>query len=149
MLVKFRLLQEQPPDAFCKKLFLERYSQNSEEKTCGRYSILIKLHSHGCKKETLAQVFSFKFSKIYKNTFFTEQLRTTASGFSFSEVDTGGVLWKISQNSQENTFGLWNFQIHLFLQNSSGRLFLAFSCNVTKMGYCQQCLENLRWIFII
>ena len=31
-----------------------------------------------------------------------------------------------------------------FLQNTSGRLLLAFSCNVTKMGYCQQCLENLR-----
>ena len=30
------------------------------------------------------------------------------------------------------------------LQNTSGRLILAFSCNVTKMGYCQQCLENFR-----
>ena len=30
-----------------------------------------------------------------------------------------------------------------FLQNTSGRLLLAFSCNVTKMGYCQQCLEKL------
>ena len=29
------------------------------------------------------------------------------------------------------------------LQNTSGRL-LAFLCNVCKMEYCQQCLENLR-----
>ena len=31
------------------------------------------------KKETLAQVFSCEFCKIFKNTFFTEHLRTTAS----------------------------------------------------------------------
>ena len=83
---------EQPPDAFCKKVFLERCSQNSQENACVRDSILIKLHSQGCKKETLAQVFSCEFSKISKNTFFTEHLRTTASAFSFSEAATGGVL---------------------------------------------------------
>ena len=33
------------------------------------------------KKETLAQVFSCEFFEISKNTFFTEHLRTTASGF--------------------------------------------------------------------
>ena len=32
------------------------------------------------KKETLAQVFSCEFFKIYKNTFFTEHLWATASG---------------------------------------------------------------------
>ena len=32
--------------------------------------------------------------EIFKNTFFTEHLRTTASAFSFSEAATGGVLWK-------------------------------------------------------
>ena len=31
------------------------------------------------KKETLAQVFSCEFCEIFKNTFFTEHLRTTAS----------------------------------------------------------------------
>ena len=31
------------------------------------------------KKETLAQVFSYEFCEISKNTFFTEHLRTTAS----------------------------------------------------------------------
>ena len=75
-----------------KNVFLERCSQNSQKKACVRNSILIKLHSLGCKKETLAQVFSCEFSKISKNTFFTEHFRTTASGFSFSEVATGGVL---------------------------------------------------------
>ena len=50
--------------------------------------------------------------KIFKNTFFTEHLRATTSAFSSSEAATGGALCKISQNSQENTFGLRNF--HLF-----------------------------------
>ena len=128
MLVKFRLLQEQPPDAFCKKLFLERYSQNSEEKTCGRYSILIKLHSHGCKKETLAQVFSFKFSKICKNTFFTEQLRTTASGLLFRSRHrrcsmknftkfTGKHLWFVKfSNTPFFTEQLWTTVSGFFVQ---------------------------------
>ena len=58
-----------------KNVFL-KISQNSQENTCVSVSFLIKK-----KKETLAQVFSSKFCKISMNTFFTEQLRTTASIF--------------------------------------------------------------------
>ena len=49
--------------------------------TCAKASSRIKL-SEVCnfiKKEALAQVFSCEFCKIFKNTFFTEQLRVTAS----------------------------------------------------------------------
>ena len=104
-----------------KKVFLERCSQNSQENTCLRDSILIKLLAKGCKKEMLARVFSCEFSENSKNTFFTEHLRTTASAFSFSESATGGVLWKkvflqILQNSQKNTCGLLNFQEQLFFR---------------------------------
>ena len=38
--------------------------------------------AHACsfiKKENLAQVFSSEFCEIFKNTFFTEHLRTAAS----------------------------------------------------------------------
>ena len=45
-------------------------------------SFLIKLQASACnfvKKETLAQVFSSEFYKIFKNTFLTEHLRVTAS----------------------------------------------------------------------
>ena len=72
MLVKLQAFTgaEQPPDAICGKVFLERCSQNSQENTCARPSISIKLHFQGCKKETLTQVFSCEFSKISKNTFF-------------------------------------------------------------------------------
>ena len=47
--------------------------------TCVRDSILTK----GCKKETLAQVFSCEFCEISENNFFTEYLRTNASAISF------------------------------------------------------------------
>ena len=57
-------------------------SKNSRENTCARYSFLIKLQTSGLhfiKKETLIQVFSCEFSKIFKNTFFREQLWMTSS----------------------------------------------------------------------
>ena len=63
-----------------------------------------------------------------------------ASGFSFSEVATRGVLWKkvslkISQNLLENTCGLRNFQEHHFYRKTSGLLLVVFPCNFTKMGH--------------
>ena len=53
------------------KVFLE-ISQNSQENTLARVSILIKLQAKACnfiKKETLAQLFSREFCEISKNTF--------------------------------------------------------------------------------
>ena len=55
-----------------KKVFLE-ISQNSQENTCARVSFLVKLQASSLqfyfiKKETLAQVISCEFCKIYKNT---------------------------------------------------------------------------------
>ena len=51
------------------KVFL-KISQNSQENTCARAFI---------KKETLAQLFSCGFCKIFINNFFTEHLRMTTS----------------------------------------------------------------------
>ena len=63
-----------------KKVFLE-ISQNSQENTCARDSFLIKFQAcNFIKKESLAQVFSCEFCEISKDNFFTEHLRTTASG---------------------------------------------------------------------
>ena len=50
-----------------KKVFLE-ISQNSQENTCYRVSFLIKLYASACnfiKKETLAEVFSCSYMKIW------------------------------------------------------------------------------------
>ena len=80
---------------------------------------------------------SCEFSKISKNTSFTEHLWTTASAFNFSEAATGGVLWKkvllkISENSQENTFGLRNFRKHLFYRIPLNECFWLFRATLLK-----------------
>ena len=54
-------LQKQPPEVFCKKRFSGKFD---------------KLY----KKETVSQVFFCEFCGIFKNTFFTENLWTTACG---------------------------------------------------------------------
>ena len=69
-------------------VFLE-ILQNSQENTCARVSFLIKLQAEACnfiKKETLAQVFSWEFCKISKNTFFHRATPVAACGDSFSEI---------------------------------------------------------------
>ena len=72
-----KCVQKQPPEVLCKKVFLE-ISQNSQENTSARYLC------NFIKKETLAQVFSYEYCEISKNTFFTEHLWTTAFGFSWN-----------------------------------------------------------------
>ena len=64
-----------------KKLFLE-ILQNSQENTCAKVSFLIKLQVSACnfvKNGTLVQVFFYEFCKTFKNNYFIEHLRTTAS----------------------------------------------------------------------
>ena len=86
-LIKMTRLQVRSSHRRCsgKKVFLE-ISQNSKENNCVRASFLIKLQAKACnfiKKETLAQVFSCKFCKISKNTFFIEHLSVAAFGKCF------------------------------------------------------------------
>ena len=85
--------------------------------------------------------------EIFKNTLFTEHLRKTASAFSFSEAATGGVLWKkvfwkISENSQENTFGLRNFQKHLFYRTPLDDCFWLFRATLLKWGTANNVWKN-------
>ena len=54
-------------------------SQNSQENTCARVSLLIKLQAEAeaynfIEKETLAQMLYFEFWDIFKNTFFCRTL---------------------------------------------------------------------------
>ena len=77
------------------------------------------------------------FCEIFKNTFFTDHLLKTVSAFSFLEAAFGGVLWKnkflkISQNSQENNFGLRNFQKHLFYRTPLDDCFQLFRATLLK-----------------
>ena len=60
-----------------KKVFL-KVAKNSQENTCARVSFAA-LACNFIKKETLVQVFSCEFFEIFKNIFFMEHLRATAS----------------------------------------------------------------------
>ena len=86
----------EPPKVFCKiKVFLE-ISQNPKENTCARVSFLIKLQALACnftKNKTVAQMFSCEFCKIFKNTFFTEHLWTTASKTHPASYDPQSAYW--------------------------------------------------------
>ena len=65
-----------PPEKFCnKKVFLE-ILQNSQENAC---EWDLNKARNFINKETLEQVFSCELCKIFKNTFLTEHLQTTAS----------------------------------------------------------------------
>ena len=60
-------LEAVPQRCSVKKVFLE-ISQKSQENICARVSFFIKLQALGLqlyKKETLAQVFSYEFCKIF------------------------------------------------------------------------------------
>ena len=60
-----------------KNVFLE-ISQNSQENTCARVSLLIKLPTKAwnfIKKETLTQVFPANFAKFLRAPFLTEDFR--------------------------------------------------------------------------
>ena len=50
------------------------------------------------QKETLAQVFSCVFCEIFKNTFFTEHLRTTATKIMIDTVSYKYYIISISYN---------------------------------------------------
>ena len=61
---------------------LLKISQNPQENTCVRVSVLMKLQAcNFIKKEALAQVFPCEFCEISKNTFFTEHLWEVASDY--------------------------------------------------------------------
>ena len=65
-----------------KKVAFPVISKNSQENSCARVTFLIKLKVSACsfiKKETLAEVFSCEFCKIFKNTLFAEHLYVTVS----------------------------------------------------------------------
>ena len=59
-------IEKQPLKVFLTKMFLN-FFQNSQERTCARASLLIKLSAKTCnfiKKETLGKAFSYEFCKI-------------------------------------------------------------------------------------
>ena len=77
---------------FVKKVFL-KILQNSLEKIC--QSLFFRPQAcNFIEKETLTRVFPFKFIEIFKNTFFTEHLRETASVFHWRKKKYTLQSWK-------------------------------------------------------
>ena len=68
--------QKQPPEVFLKN------SQSSHEKHMCQ-SLFIKKHEGLIKNETPTQVVSCEFCKIFKNTYFEENLRTATSAVNY------------------------------------------------------------------
>ena len=89
---KFRLLtvQKQPPEVFCNKGVLRNFAKFAGKNLCqslffNNIAGLRPQTRHFIKKETLiVQLFLCKFCEISKNTYFREQLWTTASGLQFT-----------------------------------------------------------------
>ena len=72
-------IQKQPSEVFFKKGVLKTFAKFAGKQLC--QSLYFNKFT-GCnftKKEALTQFFSCEFREIFKNTFFTEHLRTTAS----------------------------------------------------------------------
>ena len=73
--------QKQPPELFYKKGVLKKFLKFTGKHLC-HSSYLIKLQAETCnfiKRETLVQVFSCECSEFFRNIFFREHLRVTAS----------------------------------------------------------------------
>ena len=73
---------KQPAEVFCKKRCSQKF-RKIHSKTPVPESLFDKVTGLRpatlFKKKSLTQIFSFEFCEISKNTFFTEQLRATAS----------------------------------------------------------------------
>ena len=103
--------------------------------------------SEAVKKRLWHKYFPVNLAKFLRTPFLQNTVRTTAFAFSFSEAATGGVLWKkvflkISQNSQENTFGLRNFQKHLFYRTPLDDCFWLFRATLLKWGTANNVWKN-------
>ena len=61
------MFQKQPPEVFYKKSCSEENSPKSQKNTC----VDLEVSAYNfIKKEALAQVFSYEFYEMFKNTFF-------------------------------------------------------------------------------
>ena len=95
----FRRIHQRCSIEILQKQVFFKFSQNSQENTCARVSFLEQLQALGnfVKKETLAQVFSYEFCEIFKNTF----LQKTASVLSSNTRPVKrSIFWRKSLKQQ-------------------------------------------------
>ena len=120
------------------KVFLEN-SQNSQENTCVKVSFLIKLQAQACnfiKKETLAQVFSYEFCKISKNTFFTEHLWATASVHQLVNHLLHSVILLFNHIRSQYIGNEWvNHKFHVIITGNYGGILVCLSVGNNCLKY--------------
>ena len=73
------------PDVFCKKDFLKNLTKFTVKNLHQSLQTLISACNF-VQKETLAQIFSWEFCEMFKNTYFLEHFRTRASGRGIQEL---------------------------------------------------------------
>ena len=127
------VIQRHPPEVFYEKRCSQKF-RKIHRKTTVRVSFLMKLQApcNFIKNETLAQVFSCGFCEISENTFFTERVRTTASGHYQTFIDNLFLLTlhcvfiflmvSTVQNSQIQLLQLQFFKKQLFCLKLSKKL---------------------------
>ena len=130
-----------------RKVFLKIWQKFTGNHLC-QSLFLIKLQADACnfiKNKTLAQVFSCEFCQIFKNTYFVEHLRTTASACNYF-------------NFQFNHFHVTNFFLYLLKTSRNLLCFLCFQalnrsshrrCSVKKRCFSNQLFFSFFFFFYI
>ena len=144
--------QKQPPEVFYVR-------KGNFAKFTGKHlcqSIFLK-KAQACnfiKKETLAQVFSCEFWNISKNTFFTEHIRTTASGESFKIIIIQSPYFHRSKNLYRST------RPEVFCKRGVLRKFAKFTgkqlcqrllfrpTTLLKKSLCHKCFP-MNWVYLL
>ena len=102
---KKKNIQKQPSEVLCVKKCSQNFHKNHRKTPVPKPQAC-----NFIKNETLAQLFSWEFSEISKNTFYTEHLWTTASKHNWNESQeklisiyiTGKM--RVSRQQQQNCF---------------------------------------------
>ena len=105
------------------------------------------------KKETLAQVFSCEFWNISKNTFFTEHIRTTASGESFKIIIQSPYLHRsinLYRSSRPEVFckrGVLR-KFAKFTGKQLWQRLLFRPATLLKKSLCHKCFP-MNWVYLL
>ena len=117
-------------DVFCKKDVLKNFAKFTGKYLC-QTLFFNKVAGGACnfiKKEALAQMFSYEFCEISKNTFFYRTRLVVAYGMIQSNVDA------LALKVYHQLISRHLFQIHSFTEkNLNGKLH--FLCNVDETVY--------------
>ena len=137
-------LRSSHPKVFYEKGVL-KISQYSEGNTCATISLLIQLKVSGnfIKKEALAQVFSYEFCEIFKNTFFIDYQRWLLfETFSFGLFS---VITKIFVADFEHVFVCWErYRIAIAVLRILEIPYLANKCSKSTTETLKQDVKSVK-----